>query len=108
MSARASPIPASRALVPQASVPVEEYRTVIITAGAAIVVIIVVAILAAVVRRRRRARALQAPLPLIPFSPGSGMRTPPRPDPIVRPNPEPIARPTTPRSAWSAPAEDAR
>jgi FHA domain-containing protein len=59
---------------------VEEYTTVIAAAGAAIALIVVVAILVAIIRRRRRARALAAPLPLIPFSAYRGAPSPPRPD----------------------------
>jgi len=51
----------------------------VMAAGAAILLIVVVGILVAIVRRRRRSRALQAPLPLIPFS-GSRVAGPPRPD----------------------------
>ena len=83
----------------------EEYRTVVMAAGAAIVAIVVVAILVAFIRRRRRARALQAPLPLIPFSAGRGIG-PPRPDGGFRP-PPPIydhANGATP--AWSRPVGD--
>lgn len=62
----------------------EEYRTVVIAAGAAVVLIVVVAVLVAIVRRRRRARALEAPLPLIPFSSNRGAARPARPDGIMR------------------------
>ena len=78
-------------------------------AGAAILAIVVVSILIAIVRRRRRARAMQAPLPLIPFSPGRGTASPPRPDSSLAPAyPTRIDRPATPLSAWSAPVEDPR
>ena len=86
----------------------EEYRTVIAAAGAAIVLIVVVAIMVAVIRRRRRARALLAPLPLIPFSAGRGAFGPARPDGMGRPNaPAPIDRATAPTPVWSPPVSDA-
>ena len=70
--------------------------------GAAVFAIIFVAIVVALVRRRRRARAMQAPLPLIPFSPGRGVPTPPRPDGLLSPSPRAVtdvARAPTP--AWN-------
>ena len=75
-------------------------------AGAAIALIVVVAVVAAVVRRRRRARALQAPLPLIPFSSrGVG---PARPDGAVRPaTPSYFDRVHAPTPAWSPGVPDA-
>jgi hypothetical protein len=48
--------------------------------------ILVISIVVAIVRRRRRARAMQAPLPLIPFSGGRGS-APPRPDGLLSPTP---------------------
>ena len=94
-------------------------------AGAAIVLIVVVAILVAIVRRRRRARALEAPLPLIPFSSNRGASSPPRPDAAFRrmessfdlasaPTPDwttPVGQPAAPesgRSSYAPPASPAR
>ena len=49
-------------------------------AGGAIVAIVAIVVTVALIQRRRRQRALEAPLPLIPFSPGRATAVPPRPD----------------------------
>jgi hypothetical protein len=87
---------------------VEDYQTVVLAAGAAIIVIVAAAIVVAVIRRRRRAQAMQAPLPLIPFSAGHGRGFgPPRPDRTFRsPAPNAFDRPTAQTPAWSAPVGD--
>jgi hypothetical protein len=81
---------------------VEDYRLILLGGGGAILAIILVAILAGIVRKRRRARALQAPLPLIPFSHGRGIAGPPRPDGMLRreyaPPPDLATAPTPARS----------
>jgi len=74
-------------------------------AGAAIIAIVVVAILVAIIRSRRRKRALQAPLPLIPFSSGRAAG-PPRPGGL-RPPPAVFERANGATPAWSAPISDA-
>lgn len=81
----------------------EEYQTVVLASGAAIVLIVAVAIVIAVIRRRRRATAMQAPLPLIPFSAGHGSAFgPPRPDRAVRPSPTAsFDRESAPTPGWS-------
>jgi hypothetical protein len=63
----------------------EEYRTLIMAAGGAMIAIIALAIVIALVRRGRRKRALQAPLPLIPFTSGRAAGGPPRPDGTLPP-----------------------
>ena len=87
----------------------EEYQTVVLASGAAIVLIVAVAIVVALVRRRRRAIAMQAPLPLIPFSAGHGSAFgPPRPDRAMRSSPAiPNDRASAPTPAWSPPISDA-
>ena len=86
----------------------EEYQTVVLTSGAAIVLIVAAAVVVALVRRRRRAKAMDAPLPLIPFSAGHGSAFgPPRPDRALRSSPAIGNGPTnaaTPR--WSPPVPD--
>jgi FHA domain-containing protein len=86
---------------------VEEYRTVVVASGAAVFAIIFVAIVVAIVRRRRRARAMQAPLPLIPFSAGRAAAGPPRPDGLLSPPPRhssDLANAPTP--AWNGTISD--
>jgi len=87
---------------------VEEYQTVVLASGAAIVLIVAVAIVIAVIRRRRRATAMQAPLPLIPFSAGHGSAFgPPRPERGARPSPAAaFDRETAPTPGWSPPVND--
>ena len=86
---------------------VEEYRTVVMASGAAILLIVAVATLVAMIRRRRRARALQAPLPLIPFSAGRGVASPPRPDGLLRPPPaSSFDRTNAQTPVWSPPVAD--
>lgn len=63
----------------------EEYSTLILAAGGAILAIIAIAVVIGIVRRQRRKRALEAPLPLIPFSPGRAAAGPPRPDGTLPP-----------------------
>ena len=86
----------------------EEYQTVVLASGAAIVLIVAVAIVIAVIRRRRRATAMQAPLPLIPFSAGHGSAFgPPRPDRVARPSPTAaLDRESAPTPGWSPPVSD--
>ena len=86
----------------------EEYQTVVLASGAAIVLIVVVAIVIAVIRRRRRATAMQAPLPLIPFSAGHGSAFgPPRPERAARPSPAAsFDRESAPTPSWSPPVSD--
>ena len=86
----------------------EEYQTVVLASGAAIVLIVAAAIVVAMIRRRRRARAMEAPLPLIPFSAGHlSAFGPPRPDrsprssPVIATEPANVA---TPR--WSPSVSD--
>ena len=86
----------------------EDYQTLLIAAVTTIVVIVVVGILIAVARRRLRARADEAPLPLIPFSPSRTSAIPARPDQDVTPMPN--ARSSfanAPTPAWTAPVEHA-
>jgi hypothetical protein len=87
---------------------VEEYQTVVLASGAAIVLIVAVAIVVGVIRRRRRARAMEAPLPLIPFSAGHGSAFgPPRPDRALRSSAAiPNDRATAPTPRWSPPVSD--
>jgi len=88
---------------------VEDYQTVVLASGGAIALIVVSAIVVAVFRRRRRARAMQAPLPLIPFSAGHGAGFgPPRPDRAFRAPapPAPFDHTTAPTPAWSPPVRD--
>jgi hypothetical protein len=87
---------------------VEEYKTVVLGSGAAIVLIVVVAIVVAFVRRRRRARAMQAPLPLIPFSASHGSAFgPPRPDRSMRSSSAtPADRASAPTPVWTPPVAD--
>jgi hypothetical protein len=85
---------------------VEEYRTIVTAAGGAIVAIIAVAVLVVIVRRRRRARAMQAPLPLIPFSAGRGVPAPSRPDGMLRPTPPSFDRTNAPTPIWTPPVGD--
>ena len=86
----------------------EEYQTVVLASGAAIVLIIAVAIVVAVIRRRRRATAMQAPLPLIPFSAGHGSAVgPPRPDGAMRSVAGPsYDRANAPTPRWSPPLSE--
>ena len=95
-------------IVSQIGLRVEEYQTVIVASGAAIVLIVVVAIIVAVIRRRRRARALLAPLPLIPFSSGrGGAFGPARPDGLQRPaSAMPFDRMNAPTPVWSRPTDN--
>ena len=83
----------------------EDYQTVILAAGAAIALIVAVAIVVAVIRRRRQAAAMQAPLPLIPFSAGQGSAFgPPRPDRAgASTAPPSYDRTPAPTPGWSAP-----
>jgi len=87
---------------------VEEYQTVVLASGAAIVLIVAVAIVVAMIRRRRRATAMQAPLPLIPFSAGHGSAFgPPRPDRAVRSVLVPsYDRASAPTPSWSPPVNE--
>lgn len=87
----------------------EDYQTVVLASSGAIAVIVVAAIVIAAIRRRRRARAMQAPLPLIPFSASHGAGFgPPRPDRAFRAQtpPGPFDRATAPTPAWSPPVRD--
>lgn len=88
---------------------VEDYQPIILAAGATILAIVVVAIIFRVVRRRRRARALQAPLPLIPFARGvAGTVSPPRPGGLHAPRSERFDEPpTATTSEWAAPPRPA-
>lgn len=88
---------------PQIRSRVEEYSTVVMAAGAAITLIVVVAIFVRLVRRRRRARALEAPLPLIPFSSNRGAASPPRPDIAFRASPRDFGAPNVTTPVWTPP-----
>src|SRR5215210_1086734 len=77
-------------------------------AGAAIALIVVLGIVVAVIRRRRRARALLAPLPLIPFSNARGVPAPARPDGTLAPTRSASAGfVNAPTPAWAPPVSDA-
>lgn len=87
----------------------EDYQTIVLASSGAIALIVVAAIVIAAIRRRRRARAMQEPLPLIPFSAGHGAGFgPPRPDRAFRAPapPSPFDRATAPTPAWSPPVRD--
>jgi len=79
----------------------------VMAAGGAIIAIVIIALLVVIVRRRRRARAMQAPLPLIPFSAGRGVPPPSRPDGMPRPTPQTsFDRVNAPTPMWSPPVGD--
>ena len=86
----------------------EEYKTVVIASGAAVLAIILISIVVAIVRRRSRQRAMQAPLPLIPFSAGRGS-APARPDGLLSPTARSFSNDlaSAPTPAWTAPIPDA-
>jgi len=88
---------------------VEDYQTLVLVSAAAIVAIVVVSIIWTTVRRRRRARALHAPIPLIPFSNSPGLiERPPRPVPdsgsgTITPQREEVAMRQPTADAWAPP-----
>jgi hypothetical protein len=85
-----------------------QYRTIVMAAAAALALIVVLVIVAAVVRRRRRARALLAPLPLIPFSTARGAPRPARPDGMLPPSRAAFAEfVSAPTPAWTPPVQGA-
>jgi hypothetical protein len=86
---------------------VEEYRTVVMAAAAAVVLIVVAAVIVAIIRRRRRALALEAPLPLIPFSANRGAVSPPRPDSAWRYRAATFDVANAPTPAWTPPVTQA-
>lgn len=81
----------------------EEFQPIVLVAAAAIVTIVVIAIIWSAVRRRRRARALHAPIPLIPFSSGRApLERPARPGRPAEPHRETPLGDQTSATAWSS------